>query len=123
MPATCTSLQSPPRAVLTPRAVRARAISAHIGDAARLYLVDDGSHVGGERIGDLAAGFDGGSPRCVQATGGHGSPRRRLAVISSMVRWSGQAMAGGRSRSRSRSPPRAALKSYSRDLTPKRGDR
>jgi len=45
----------------------------------------DGPDVGRERIGDLAAGFDGGSPRCVQATGGRGSPRRRLAVISSMV--------------------------------------
>ena len=37
------------------------------GDAARLDLLDDGSHVGGKRFGEPSTHFDGRSARCCQA--------------------------------------------------------
>jgi len=45
--------------------------AAHGSDAAGLYLFDDGADVGGECVGNLAAGFDGGSPSCVEARAFH----------------------------------------------------
>jgi len=68
MAATCTSLQSPPRAVLTPRAARARAIP-HTGDAVRLYLVMIGRTLAANASASSA--LEGGSPGCVEARAFH----------------------------------------------------
>src|SRR5262249_31019209 len=59
--ASCTSRQSPPRAALTPPAVRVRGDAAQGGHARRLYLLNDG----GKRIDELATAFERGSQGCV----------------------------------------------------------
>src|SRR5262249_51759604 len=41
--------------------------AAHTGDAARLYFLDDGVDVGGERLGGLATGFYGRLAGCGEA--------------------------------------------------------
>jgi len=49
--------------------------SAHTGDAAGLDFLDNWPDVGGERIGESRAGFDGGAPGGVEAR--PSSPRHR----------------------------------------------
>src|SRR5262245_36081255 len=61
MSLTCTAVQSPPRAVRTPRAVRALATPR------RLLTPLDGPDVGGERISGLATGFVGRLAGCGEA--------------------------------------------------------
>ena len=64
---TCTAVQSPPRAVRTPRAVRALATPRRPLTPLAWISLMDGPDVGGERISGLATGFVGRLAGCGEA--------------------------------------------------------